>query len=197
MPSSSRQTATPNRRAASVLGIFTSVGGSRRLQTVVEAALAATQEVDANAQHTVLDVKSLGLPFADGRSAEEYDGAAAELIQAVETADALVVGTGAYRATFSGALKNVLEIVPPEAVAGKPVAIVVTGGMRDHYLVADYALRPVLVHMGAQVVTQTVYADPSVMPDGAVGPELQMELVRSAEALMASLELSTRPGRTA
>ena len=151
-----------------LLGVATAVGASRRLTGVVASVLDAAER--SGCSTALVDVQALGLPFADGRPHEQYEGAAAQAIAQIAAADGLVLGTAAYRATFSALLKNLLELIPLEAVAGKPCCVVVTGGARDHALVADYAVRPVLVHMGMEVTARSVYADPSQMPDGGSVP---------------------------
>lgn len=69
----------------------------------------------------------------------------------VDETDALVVATPIYQAAYSGLLKTFLDLLPQHAFAGKPVLPLATGGSPAHVLALDYALRPVLTALGAQV----------------------------------------------
>jgi SsuE family FMN reductase len=73
----------------------------------------------------------------------------ARVIALVEAADAVVVTTPIYKASFSGLLKTLLDVLPQFALRGKSVLPVATGGATAHILALDYALRPVLMSMGA------------------------------------------------
>ncbi|QFQ94954.1 NADPH-dependent FMN reductase [Streptomyces phaeolivaceus] len=64
-------------------------------------------------------------------------------------ADGVVIGTPVYKASYSGLLKSLLDLLPQYALAGKTVLPLATGGSTAHVLAIDYALRPVLSSMGA------------------------------------------------
>jgi FMN reductase len=65
-----------------------------------------------------------------------------------------VVATPVYKASFSGLLKTLLDLLPQRALAGKVVFPLATGGTLAHVLVLDYALRPVLTALGSPVIVQ-------------------------------------------
>ncbi|WP_175400395.1 NAD(P)H-dependent oxidoreductase, partial [Streptomyces prasinopilosus] len=69
-------------------------------------------------------------------------------------ADGVVVGTPVYKASYSGVLKALLDLLPQYALAGKTVLPLATGGSIAHVLAIDYALRPVLSSMGAAHIVQ-------------------------------------------
>lgn len=83
------------------------------------------------------------------------------LRHAVETADALVIGTPVYQASFSGGLKLMLDVLPQGALKHKTVLCVASGGSDQHLLVLDYALKPVLSSLGAYHQLAGVYASPA------------------------------------
>ena len=62
------------------------------------------------------------------------------LIEAVAGADALVIATPVYKASFSGALKTLLDLLPERALCDKPVLPIASGGSLAHMLAVDYAL---------------------------------------------------------
>jgi FMN reductase len=64
-------------------------------------------------------------------------------------ADAVVLATPVYKASFSGLLKVWFDSVAQLALTGKTVLPLATGGSLTSVLALDYALRPVLSAMGA------------------------------------------------
>lgn len=73
---------------------------------------------------------------------------------ALARADGVVIATPVYKASYTGLLKAFLDLLPENALAGKVVLPVVTGGTVGHLLTIDYALRPVLTALGADHVVQ-------------------------------------------
>ncbi|MFH8534076.1 NADPH-dependent FMN reductase [Streptomyces tendae] len=86
-------------------------------------------------------------------------------------ADGVVVATPVYKASYSGVLKALLDLLPQYALTGKTVLPLATGGSTAHVLAIDYALRPVLHSMGAAHVVPgwfTLDRDISAHEDGTV-----------------------------
>lgn len=75
-----------------------------------------------------------------------------------------------YKAAYSGLLKTFLDLLPQHAFAGKPVLPLATGGSPAHVLALDYALRPVLTALGAQVCEGRFVLDRHITtaPDDAI-----------------------------
>jgi NAD(P)H-dependent FMN reductase len=169
------------------LGIAGPVRSPSRTTTATLLVLDQVREAEPGAEVELLDLGTQRIQLCDGRSLADYDDATTAAVELVVGADAYVVGTSIYRAAYSGVLKNLLDILPADAMADKAAAMVATGGSRDHYLVLDYALRPVLIAMRARVTAGVLYADPDAMPDGEPSGELRdvaaalaTELVRAA-----------------
>jgi FMN reductase len=81
-----------------------------------------------------------------------------EFIEAVAKADGLLIGTPVYKASFSGALKTLLDLLPERSLHGKVVLPLATGGSIAHMLAVDYALKPVLSALKCQEVLHGVFA---------------------------------------
>ena len=92
------------------------------------------------------------LPAEALLGADAAHPAIVEAVTAIEAADAVVVASPVYKAAYSGVLKTLLDLLPQRALSGKTVLPVVTGGTPAHLLAIDYALRPVLVSLGAHHV---------------------------------------------
>lgn len=87
------------------------------------------------------------------------------LTEQLKGADGLIVATPVYKASFSGALKTLLDLLPERALAGKVVLPLATGGTVAHMLAVDYALKPVLNALKAQEILHGVFADDSQVID--------------------------------
>lgn len=81
-----------------------------------------------------------------------------DFIEAVKQADGLLIGTPVYKASFSGALKTLLDLLPERSLHGKVVLPLATGGSIAHMLAVDYALKPVLSALKCQEVLHGIFA---------------------------------------
>ncbi|MCE0488591.1 NADPH-dependent FMN reductase [Pantoea sp. Mb-10] len=91
-------------------------------------------------------------------SARMDSAALAALKADLMRADGLIVATPIYKASFSGALKTLLDLLPERALAHKVVLPLASGGSAAHMLAVDYALKPVLNALKAQEVLHGVFA---------------------------------------
>lgn len=73
-------------------------------------------------------------------------------------AEAVVIATPIYKASFSGVLKLFLDVLPQDGLADKLVLPLATGGSQSHMLALDYALRPVLQALAARYILPSIYA---------------------------------------
>ena len=95
----------------------------------------------------------------------QVEGRAREILDLIEGADLLVVGTPVYRASMSGALKHLFDLVDHRAFAGKPVVLAATGGSLMHGLVTEHQMRPLFGFLNALTLPTTVYAVESDFDD--------------------------------
>lgn len=122
----------------------------------------------------------------------------ADALRALEQADAVVVGTPVFRASFSGLLKAFLDLLPRDALSGKAVLPLVTGGSMAHALVGDYALAPVLRSLRPAYVGggRFVLADKVRLHEGGgavLAPEVLAALGAVASSFVARLEGRPEP----
>ena len=85
-------------------------------------------------------------------------GRAEAIVEAVEQADLLVVGTPVYRASYTGALKHLFDIVDHRALRGTPVLLAATGGTALHGLMIEHQLRPLFGFFNALTLPTAIYA---------------------------------------
>ena len=91
-------------------------------------------------------------------AAKRLSSRARSVIKAIEAADALVVGTPVYKGSYTGALKHLFDLIPPNALAGKPVLLAATGGTPLHGLVIEQELRPLFGFFKALAIPASIFA---------------------------------------
>jgi FMN reductase len=114
--------------------------------------------------HRTLALQVRELPAAALLRADRDDPALREALAMVLDADAVVVATPVYKASFSGLLKVFLDLLPQDGLAGKLVLPLATGGSQSHMLALDYALRPVLASLGPRHILPSIYATSEQLP---------------------------------
>ena len=94
-------------------------------------------------------------------------------LAAVEAADALIVGTPVYRASFTGLFKHFFDFVEQTALVDVPVLLAASGGSDRHALVLEHQLRPLFSFFQAQTLPIGVYAtDRDFTPEYTIHSEL-------------------------
>lgn len=108
-------------------------------------------------------------------------------LDAITEADAVIVVTPIYAASFSGLFKMLIDVLPTDALRDTPVLLGATGGTARHSLAIDHALRPLFAHLGALVAPVAVFAasDDWGRPDAGLLGERITRAGRSFAGLMA------------
>lgn len=141
-------------RITLVVGAATPPG---RLTQAVARLATAIAERSPGSEVRTLDLNASPVEILDGRPPEHYGPATRQAVASLERAAAVVLASPVYRGTIPGALKNLLDHLPPEALRGKPVGIVVMGASLHHYLGAESHLRDILAWFGAIALPTQVY----------------------------------------
>jgi FMN reductase len=118
---------------------------------------------------------------------------AARIIDAIEQADALVVGTPVYKGAYTGLFKHAFDLVDPRALVGKPVLLTATGGGPRHALVVEHALRPLFGFFEALTVPTAVYASDADFVDGQLSEAGVLARVSIAAQQLANLIRAEAP----
>jgi FMN reductase len=144
-----------------LLGVLGSTTSPGRLRRAVDGGLDRHGE-----RAELLDLAEVTLPFADGRPPSAAGGDTAAVIGRIESAAALLLATPVYRGSLTGALKNLLDLVPVEALEAKPVALLAMGATPHHLLGPERHLRDVLSFFGARVTPVAGYLTSKDFRDG-------------------------------
>ena len=149
-------------RLVAVVGAVTPPG---RLHAAIQAAVDLAS-ARAGVSASLLSLADFRLGFADGRSPDRLDDDTAKVVGVLAEADAVLLASPVYRASFTGALKNLLDLTPLETLRAKPIGIVAMGASPHHYLGVDWQLRGVLAWFGALVAPTSVYLESAHFKDG-------------------------------
>ncbi len=120
-------------------------------------------------------------------------GPLAAVQQRVQQADALVVVTPIFSASYSGLFKMFFDVLPPESLVGKPTLIAATAGTARHSLALDHALRPLFAYLRAVVVPTAVFAATEDWADGGALDERAARAAGEVLDLVRPADRSPRP----
>jgi len=111
-------------------------------------------------------------------------------LEAVKGAAALVLSTPVYKAAYTGALKAIVDLIPPDALVGRPILGIATARLAAHTAEVDRAFGGLVGFFKARPVNTLVVLDSDVQVAGGVGRLLggSEERVRqTASALLGAL----------
>lgn len=180
-------------RLVGVSGSLTAGGHTRAsLEVAMEAAENGTRSVASE----LLDLRDFTVSFADGRPLEAYDDDTPHVVQAVSTADAVILASPVYRGSYPAALKNLLDHVPVEGLCGKTVGLIATGASPHHYLAIDHQFRAVLAWFGAYLAPGSAYVQNSDFRAGQLVGDRAIEHLRQLGPAVVSLAKQVRELKT-
>ncbi|WP_406049311.1 FMN reductase [Kribbella sp. NBC_00889] len=112
-----------------------------------------------------------------------------KVLATVAGADALIVVSPTFSASYSGLFKMFFDVLDDQALAGKPVLLAATGGTERHSLVLEFALRPLFAYLKAIPVPTAVYAASTDW--GPNAQTLRPRITQAASELVAALQHET------
>lgn len=100
-----------------------------------------------------------------------YDSPAIEHIAlSIKNARGLIIGSPVYKASYSGVLKALLDLLPQEALKDTPTLPIMVGGSMAHLLAIDFALKPVLSTLKAQNLQGVYLLDQHIDRENETNP---------------------------
>lgn len=179
-----------------LLGIHGAVTSPGRLHQALERALDAASAHDPSVATDLLHLGDHRIAFADGRPAESYGDDTQKVLEQVTAADMYLIATPIYRASFTGALKNLLDHIPVEGLMGKACGLIGMGASDHHYLTVDTQLRPVLAWFGAHLVPGQVYLQSQHFQDGKLADSKAIAGLETLGRAVVALHAATAAGAT-
>ncbi|GAB3580955.1 CE1759 family FMN reductase [Calidifontibacter terrae] len=98
--------------------------------------------------HAVVDALMTG--FATGALKDALDD--------VTSADALILVTPTFQASYAGLFKSFIDLIEEGSLRGTPTLLAATGGSERHSLMLDHTMRPLVAHLGALAVPTAIFA---------------------------------------
>lgn len=173
-----------------VLTIAGSPSNSSRSSSVLKFSRAVLEENGLDISHlSVKDIPPEDLVYAN------FESEAVKMAQSmIEQAQAVIIGTPVYKASYTGVLKALLDLMPQYALSGKTILPIATGGTITHLLSIDYAMKPLFSVLGATNILRGVFILDSQMQrdsDGNVtlDADIQVRLKESLAELVSSITL--------
>ncbi|OWV84423.1 FMN reductase [Rhizobium sp. R693] len=177
-----------------ILGINGSVKQPSRTATLVTELLARiTKRVTATPE--VIELAQAAPVLFQALRADQLAEKGRAIVEAVESADLLVVGSPVYRASYTGALKHLFDLVDFRALQNKRVILAATGGTPLHGLMLEHQFRPLFGFFGAVTIPTTVYALESDFTEYALtNPAIEARIERAVAELFDLLPAATLVG---
>lgn len=177
-----------------LLGIAGSVSDPSNTRAAVEVALqAAADEFEVRTE--ILHLAEFNLDTADGRKLDEYTGDTASALDLILNSKAFIIGTPVYRGSYSGALKNLLDLIPrgkwqsdKAPLENRAIGLIATGATDHHYLSVSQELGPISSFFGSYAIGAGVYAQSSQFKNHQVTDDKVKERLKKLGK--ATIELS-------
>ena len=179
-------------RLRAILGSVTPPG---RLLSATHWLLNSTRAAHQGLEVDLINLADKRIAFADGRPPEEYQDDTAATVHSVQASDGVIIASPVYRGSITGALKNLLDHLPVESLAGKPVGIVAMGATQHHFLGVDWHLRDILAWFGAMVVPTSVYLVSADFVGGELTEGARQDLNELADAIIRLTQIAPPPGK--
>ena len=176
---------TVTRRIAVVSAGLSNPSSTRLLADRLSAATVAhLAERGIEAQTDVFELRDHAHDITNNLLTGFAPPALESMINAVVSADAVIAVTPIFSTSYSGLFKSFIDVLDPDALAGKPVLIGANAGTPRHSLAIDYAIRPLFTCLHAEPVSTGVFAASSDWgASGEQGAPLGERIERGARDL--------------
>lgn len=104
------------------------------------------------------DLHDVGPSLGTALWRKDLDAKAEAVLEAIVSADALVIGSPTYKGSYPGLFKHLIDLIDPGELRGKPIIITATGGGDRHALMVEHQLRPLFGFFMAHSLPTAVYA---------------------------------------
>ena len=115
----------------------------------------------------------------------------ARFIDATKNAAGIVLATPVYKAVYTGALKAIVDLIPPDNLSGKPALGIATAKQAVHATTVDQAYRSLFVFFQARAQETLFLRDDEVQlgPAASVlSVEAEQRLRKASRALIQATE---------
>lgn len=181
----------------SIVGLSGNISSPSKTRKLVETALAQAQtQVDAATQ--LFEIADFGEDLGRARRLTDLSPEAQAKLDTIFSADALIVATPIYKASYPGLFKHLIDLIDPAALIRKPVLLAATGGGEKHALAVEHQLRPLFGFFEARVLSTAVHVSDKDFTDGVLTAEAALiRLARAVDELKTLFPFHARHARAA
>ncbi len=133
------------------------ISGSPTKPSRSEAIASYLKKYFESKQHQVETINVRDLPAEDLLHANFNSVDIKYRLSQIKQAQAVIVVSPVYKASYTGILKSFLDLIPEKGLADKIVLPVATGGSFAHLLSLEYAFKPLFSILGSQQINSGVY----------------------------------------
>ena len=156
------------------------------LVDAMAAEIAARVSVDRRSIHMAVH----GRDLLSGLTRETLSPDGEALCRLVEGADVLVVASPVYRASYTGLLKHLFDLVDRDTMRGRKAVLLASGGTPCHGLVLEHQFRPLMGFFGIHTVPTAIYAlEDDIVRDQIVEPGVRARVAHAADEIAGLLSL--------
>lgn len=153
--------------APNVVGVSGSLTRPSRTTVLVEEVADSFAEASGGTA-TTIELSPLLADLGAGAFRSQLSPRAVEALEAVEAADIIVVGSPAYRATYTGLFKLFFDHIDQYALVDKPVVLTATGGSDRHALLVEHQMRPLFGFFQSLTLPLGIFASEADFRDYAI-----------------------------
>jgi FMN reductase len=161
------------RRRPIVVGVSGSPTHPSRTTALVEDVTSSIARA-VGGDATVVELGPLLAELGAGPYRVDIGQRARDALELVESADLLVVGSPAYRATYTGLFKLFFDHIGQYSLVDKPIVLTATGGSDRHALLVEHQMRPLFGFFQALTLPLGIFASEGDFVDYRVeSPQLR------------------------
>ena len=177
----------------SIVGVSGSPTAPSRTSVLVGAvADALATRLDGTAE--VIELGPLLGELGAGPFRGDLGPAARAALDVVESADLLVVGSPAYRATYTGLFKLFFDHVGQYSLQDTPIVLTATGGSDRHALLVEHQMRPLFGFFQALTLPLGIYGNQDEFDDYRIeSPALRERIDTTVDRIVPLIQLRLAP----
>ena len=180
-------------RITSVVGISGSPTRPSRTTALVSE-VTESYAAALGATPTVIELAPLLEQLGRGPFRADLGPDARAALETLEKADLIVVGSPAYRATYTGLFKLFFDHVGQYALVDKPIVLTATGGSDRHALLVEHQMRPLFGFFQSLTLPLGIFASENDFVDHRVASSelrarIDLAVARTLPLLTSHLQL--------
>lgn len=168
-------------KAPSVVGVSGSLTTPSRTTVLVDDVTRTFADA-LGGTPTTIELSTLLADLGAGPFRSNLSPRAIQALETVEAADLIVVGSPAYRATYTGLFKLFFDHIGQYALVDTPIVLTATGGSDRHALLVEHQMRPLFGFFQSLTLPLGIYASEGDFHDYAITSDDLRERIETAVA---------------